>query len=147
MCYQINSSSSSSYVFVCERSIKSHTEVLGEKSCTSTSPASVTFSFLAACLLSRWKQVATVAQLPVVKVLVQVFDIKRQYSQGVKRSLIVKQGSSHQHIQTSATQFVGGHWCIRWRTTAQVRILGEDRSSTYAFGWLGCRGIHDIFAG
>ncbi len=30
------------------------------KSCTSTSPASVTFSFLAACLLSRWKQVATV---------------------------------------------------------------------------------------
>ena len=32
----------------------------GAKSYTSTSPASVTFSCLAACLLSRWKQVATV---------------------------------------------------------------------------------------
>ena len=31
------------------------------------------------------------------------------YSQDVKMSLILWQGSSHQHIQTSATQLVGGH--------------------------------------
>ena len=31
------------------------------------------------------------------------------YSQDVKMYLIVYQGSSHQHIQTSATHLVGGH--------------------------------------
>ena len=36
------------------------TMCFGEQLCTITSPAIVTFSFLAACLLSRWKQVYTV---------------------------------------------------------------------------------------
>ena len=65
----------------------------------------------------------------------------------VNMSLIVWQGSRDEHIQTSATRLEWGHWCIRWRTSAQVRILGGDRYSRYAFGWLGCRGIPESFAG
>ena len=34
------------------------------------------------------------------------------YCQDVKMSLIVRQGYSHQHIQTSATRLERGHWCI-----------------------------------
>ena len=124
-------------VYVIDRS-RVTPRYFGAKSCTSTYPV-VSFRFSAfwqpVCCPGERKPPLSSLRLGAASSSHNTRSGFRNqdtvYSQDVKMSLIVWQGSSHQHIQTSANRLEGGHWC------SGVYVEERLRKYTPHYGSLG----------